>query len=131
MGIPRDKNTKLCPVAALKFWLEKAKIDSGPVFRPINRHGKIEEWPLSARSVNTILKDLAKRAGLDEADVLRISGHSLRAGHITTAYEKKIPEHAIQRQSRHQDVKTLRRYNRVAGRFTQTSAPGLLDEVTS
>lgn len=37
LGIPRAGNTDLCPVQAIKEWLHYADIDSGPVFRRINR----------------------------------------------------------------------------------------------
>ena len=63
---------------ALFEWLDAAEIGGGPIFRKIDRWGKV--WPraLGANEVSNILKRLAERAGLEDAE--RVSGHSLRVG---------------------------------------------------
>lgn len=62
--------------------MEQAGIAEGPLFRSINRHGKVQAKRLSGTDVARIVKKLAKRAGLDAA---KYAGHSLRAGHATSA----------------------------------------------
>ena len=61
----------------LRRWLKAAKIDDGPVFRPVNKAGVVGDTPLQGGEVSRILKRLAARAGLDPAT---ISGHSARVG---------------------------------------------------
>ena len=41
VGIPFGSNPKTCPVRAYRRWLEVSGITTGPVFRPIDRHGRI------------------------------------------------------------------------------------------
>ena len=63
--------------AQLRRWLKAAKIDDGPVFRPVNKAGVVGDTALQGGEVSRILKRLAARAGLDPAT---ISGHSARVG---------------------------------------------------
>ena len=39
-GIPCGENPETCAVEALRGWLKEAGIETGPVFRAVNRHGK-------------------------------------------------------------------------------------------
>ena len=41
IAIPRGASDETCPVTALKAWLELAEITAGPLFRKVNRGGKI------------------------------------------------------------------------------------------
>ena len=51
-----------CPVEALNAWLAAAGIAEGPVFRPINRHGKVGSAALSGISIGQIVQ---RHAGTD------------------------------------------------------------------
>jgi len=129
VGLPRDDlNPNLCPVRAVKAWLKAADIEAGPIFFPINKRDQVELFgnPLSDRSLRKILKRLAARAGLKPDEVALTSGHSLRAGHLTTGYLNEVEERALQDQARHKDPKTTRRYFRPATVFQGNSAKGLL-----
>jgi hypothetical protein len=66
----------------VQTWLELAAISSGPLFRSISRHGQVQPGRLSPIDVARVVKKLAERAGLDAA---KYAGHSLRAGHATSA----------------------------------------------
>ena len=55
----------------------------------------------------------------------RFSGHSLRAGLATSAAMKDIPEHLIQKQTRHKSVDVLRGYIR-EGELFKRNAAGML-----
>lgn len=68
------------PAVALRKWLEISKVESGPIFRSIDRHSNISETGLSGRTVARIVQDRAKRAGLNGAI---FGGHSLRSGFLT------------------------------------------------
>ena len=63
----------------LRTWLAAARIERGPMFRSVNRHGQVGGW-LDQGSVAAIFKAMAKRARLSPADVAQISGHSTRVG---------------------------------------------------
>jgi hypothetical protein len=56
----------LKPVAAVREWLAAAGITEGPVFRPINRAGRVRgDARLTDRSVADIVKRYAALAGLE------------------------------------------------------------------
>ena len=119
VGIPYGSNPETCPVRILQAWLELAGIVSGPVFRSINRHGKIQPGRLSGIDVARVVKKLAERAGLDAA---KYAGHSLRAGHATSAAIAGASERSIMNQTGHRSVQMVRRYIRDGNLFRENSA---------
>ena len=80
VGIPYGSNPETCPVRTVQAWMEMAGVTSGPLFRSINRHGKLRGGRLSGIDVARVVKKLAVRGGLNPA---KYAGHSLRAGHAT------------------------------------------------
>nr|MDP9121224.1 integrase [Acidobacteriota bacterium] len=62
---------------ALAAWLTAAGIDSGPLFRPIDRHGRVGARALSPYSVAQVVKRRAELSGLAPAG---FGGHSLASG---------------------------------------------------
>jgi site-specific recombinase XerC len=54
--IPYGSNPETCPVRAIGDWLQSAEIDSGPLFRAINKHGHISNKALCSKSVALIIK---------------------------------------------------------------------------
>ena len=67
-------------IGHLQRWLRAHKLTAGPIFRAILPDGAIAAIPIHDHAVSSILKARAKRAGLSEATVARLSGHSLRVG---------------------------------------------------
>jgi len=110
--IPRLADAELCPVRALRAWLDAAGIASGPIFRSVNRWGKVGAR-LSAYDVARIVKRRAQAAGLDAR---MLAGHSLRAGFATTAALAGLDAVAIAEVTGHRSLNTLQRYIRAAGR---------------
>lgn len=108
-ALPYGANEATCPVRALKAWLEGAGITAGPVFRSVNRHGGVGATRLSDRAVANIIKRAAEGAGLDPA---LYSGHSLRAGFATSAARAGAEERDIARVTGHRSERVLRRYIR-------------------
>ena len=98
----------------MRAWLDAARITEGPVFRPINRGGRVVNAVLTAESVAEVIKDAAGRAGLDPT---LFGGHSLRAGFLTSAANAGASIFKMMDQSRHKSVETLRGYVRDAERF--------------
>jgi site-specific recombinase XerD len=74
-----------CPARALREWLDAAGIETGPIFRAINKGGTVATDRLTDRSVANIVKVYAGRAGFDAST---FSGHSLRSGFLTSAAAK-------------------------------------------
>jgi len=112
-------NPDTCPVRTVQEWMEQADISDGPLFRSINRHGKVQAGGLSGIDVARIVKKLAVRAGLDPA---KYAGHSLRAGHATSAAIAGASERSIMNQTGHRSVQMVRRYIREGSLFRENSA---------
>ena len=119
IGIPYGANPETCPVRVLQSWLELAGITSGPLFRSISRHGHVQGGRLSGIDVARVVKKLATRAGLDPA---KYAGHSLRAGHATSAAIAGASERSIMNQTGHRSVQMVRRYIRDGSLFRENSA---------
>ena len=108
IAIPYVK-AKHCPVRALKTWLTKSGIQNGALFRRINRYQQIMDQGLTAQSVSLIIKQRVTAAGLDAATY---SGHSLRAGLVTSAAQKGVQSWKIRQQTDHKSDQMLQRYIR-------------------
>lgn len=109
---PMLENADLCPLRAMLAWFEQGAIATGPIWRPIDRWGKIRDKRLSDHAVNEIIKRAVKRAGLNEEDY---AGHSMRRGGITQMLAADVSQFKVMDQSGHRDVNTLREYNQDAG----------------
>ncbi len=119
VGIPYGGNPETCPVRTVQSWIEQLGLDAGPLFRSLNRHGQIQPGRLSGIDVARVVKKLAKRAGLDPA---KYGGHSLRAGHATSAAIAGASERSIMNQTGHRSVQMVRRYIRDGSLFRENSA---------
>jgi integrase len=122
IGIPYGSNPETCPVRTLQAWLEQAGITSGPLFRSLNRHGQLKAGRLAGLDVARVVKKLAERARLDPA---KYAGHSLRAGHATSAAVGGASERSIMNQTGHRSVQMVRHYIRDGNLFRENSAAKL------
>jgi integrase len=113
----------VCPVNALKDWLEVSSISEGPIFRPVDRHGEICAGALSGDAVAMVVKQCAARAGLDPAIY---SGHSLRAGLATSAAAAGVQSWKIRAQTGHKSDAMLARYIRDGELFRDNAAGAIL-----
>lgn len=75
--------SRLCPVAAYEAWLGASGLAGGPVFRRIDRWGRMADDGLQASSIVPLLRSLFRDAGLAQAG--SYSSHSLRRGFATWA----------------------------------------------
>lgn len=64
-------------------WIAAAGIETGPLIRPVYASKPVRRH-MAGISISRILKRVARRAGLSEATVAEISGHSLRVGGAQT-----------------------------------------------
>ena len=121
-AIPAGRTPELCPVKAIRVWLDTAGISEGRVFRSVDRHGSVGER-LSDRAVAGVVKAYAERAGLDPAD---FSSHSLRAGFVTSAAERGKSAERIMDHTGHRSVAMVRAYTRRSDAFDDHAGDGLL-----
>ena len=122
VGIPFGHSALACPVNALTAWLAAAHIDTGPVFRPVDRGGNVGADRLANRSVALLVKHYVEAIGRDPR---AFAGHSLRAGHATAAALAGVEERDIMRQTGHRSTAMLRRYIRDGSLFRSNSAAAL------
>ena len=123
VNIAYSSNPFTCPIRALRNWIKFANIESGPVFRAVNRHGQIQPNALSDKFVVLIItrnkhtsgkvKEAQNRKTLDSTVIVPdFGGHSLRAGCVTQAYINGASEHAIMSHTGHKKSDTLKKYIR-------------------
>jgi len=96
---------------AIHAWVQRAGIVEGePLFRGVSRWGHINATRLHASNIARIVKRRCEEMGLEPECY---SGHSLRAGMITTAFERGVPEWKIRLTCRHSEKsRELAGYNR-------------------
>jgi integrase len=112
VALKAAKREVLCPVKALKLWLDAARIDEGPVFRPIEAGRYVVPARLTAGQVRRMVIKRAAAAGLKN-----VSPHSLRAGTATAALAKGEAIEKVAEFLRHKSIETTRGYNRRARTF--------------
>lgn len=122
VGIPYGGRPRTCPVRAVRDWIDMSLLAEGPLFRPINRFGKILARRLTDQSVALIVKRWALEAGFDPA---LFAGHSLRSGLATAAAKAGKSERSIMKQTGHRSVSVVRRYIRDAELFEDNAAAGI------
>ena len=121
IAVPRGR--KLRAIEALDDWICSAGLREGAIFRAIGKGGRLLPGRLTDASVALIVKKWAKRAKLDPT---LFSGHSLRAGFVTSALEGGADILKVMDVTRHREVKTLKVYDRRAKAFKDHAGEGFL-----
>jgi integrase len=122
IAIPQGAHPDTCPVRSLREWITAARMETGPLFRRILRHGKIGQGFLNKDSIGLIVKRAAERAGYDPST---LAGHSLRAGLATQAALNGATELTIMKQTGHRSLAMLRRYIRDGDLWRNNAAASL------
>jgi integrase len=115
--ISAGDHSDLCPVQWIRTWLASAGIDSGPLFRAIDRSGSITEHGLDPRRFDQIVREHAIRARERFVDTFRgghYSAHSLRSGLATAALLAGKDVREVQEHLGHKSIQTTLRYHRAA-----------------
>lgn len=97
IAIPYARGS-VCAVNALQAWLEASGINSGLIFRGVSRYGNVSECGITAQSIALVVKQRAQAVGLDSR---KYSGHSLRAGLVTSAAQMGVSSWKIRQQTGH------------------------------
>jgi len=122
IGVPYARG-RHCPVASLDDWLALAKITAGPVFHPVDRHGRIAPSRLSGEAVSLVVKERLAAIGIDPTDY---SGHSLRAGFATSAVQAGASSWKVRQMTGHASDAMLARYVRDGELFIDNAAGAML-----
>lgn len=103
VGVAYGQHPDTDPVAALDAWIAVRGSRPGTLFTGM-RGGRLSLDPISGNAVARMLKTRAAAAGLPAE---RITAHSLRAGHATTAALAGTGVERIAAQTRHRRISTL------------------------
>ena len=109
--------------ARVRAWLEESGIERGFPFQAVRRGGKLPGRPLHHSDVPRLIKTYAAAIGLDQRDV---SGHSLRAGFVTSAAAHRARLDKIMEITRHRNPATVMTYIRDADAFTDHAGSAFL-----
>ena len=102
------------PVSHLRAWLDVTDIRRGYLFQTFRRGGRPSGRPLNHSEVPRLVKKYAARIGLDPTNY---SGHSLRAGFVTSAAAHRARLDKIMEVTRHRNPSTVLQYIRDADAF--------------
>ena len=121
IAVPEGRRIR--PIARVRAWLEESGIERGFLFRAVHRGGKLTGRPLHHSDVPRLVKTYAAAIGLDPRDV---SGHSLRAGFMTSAAAHRARLDKIMEITRHRNPATVMTYIRDADAFTDHAGSAFL-----
>lgn len=138
VALPFGQRAALCPVAASQAWCAAlaaalaVSLDqlSGPLFRPVTRHGRIgTQRPtagagngparLSAAAVRLVVRRRCEQAGLDPD---AYAAHSLRSGFATQASANGATERDVMRHGRWRSITLIRSDVHHGNLFTDNAA---------
>jgi integrase len=104
VGVAAGIHPATDPIRALRAWFDLRPAGPGPLFTRVPATRPITHDGIGPRTVSDLVRNRATVAGLG---ALGVSGHSLRAGHATTAAANGAPIDRIAAQTRHRDLTTL------------------------
>ena len=111
-GIPYFKNTKYCPVLAVKEWISSSD----------NLDDEKRLFPYSDKTVALIVKKYLALIGQDSK---QYSGHSLRSGFATSTAAAGADERSIMAMTGHKSTEMVRRYIKEANLFKNNALNNL------
>ena len=122
VAIPRGAHVTTCPVTALRQWIEAASIESGALFREVDRHGKVGELGIHRDSVGA-----SSSEPWSGQDSIQRDSRGIRCGRDS---QRRPPRNGasafdIMRQTGHRSITTVSRYVRDAQIFRDAPASKL------
>ena len=97
------------PIKRLERWLKASKIKKGVLFQTMRRNNSVVGSRMHPSDIPRIIKHYGQLIGLDPNE---ISGHSLRAGFVTSAVIHNARIDKIMEITRHKSVATVMKYIR-------------------
>jgi len=111
------------PIEHLDRWLKSSKIKDGYIFQTLVRGGHASGKPLDYGDIARIVKRYAQRIGLDPSE---FSGHSLRAGFVTSAAANHARIDKIMEITRHKSADMVMKYIRDEDSFVDHAGASFL-----
>lgn len=111
------------PILHVERWLRESGISEGFVFQTLLRGGVASGRPLDPGDVARIVKRYARKIGLDPREY---SGHSLRAGFVTSAAVHHARIDKIMEVTRHRNPETVMKYIRDEESFVDHAGASFL-----
>lgn len=116
------ENSDTCPVRAWLAWKEAAALESGPAFLPIDQWGNLGTRRMAPNAVRLAITRAAAHAGVD----VKLTGHSMRAGFITTGAKAGKRPDLLRKQSGHaKNSPVFEEYIRKGARWEETAGKGI------
>lgn len=100
--------SQMCPVSALSHWKALAGLESGPLYRGIDRWGHLSNTAMAANSLVPLLRALLDAAGVPASE--EFSSHSLRRGFASWARDSGWDLKELMNYVGWRDVKSAMRY---------------------
>lgn len=111
------------PIDHLDCWLKRSKIKDGYIFQTLLRGGRASGRALDSGDIARIVKRYAKSIGLDPSEY---SGHSLRAGFVTSAAAHHARIDKIMEITRHKSADMVMKYIRDEESFVDHAGSSFL-----
>lgn len=124
LSVTAEEDSPLCPVSALRRWLDVRGDDDGPLFWRTGwrKHGG---RPIGDKQVARVVLNAVKGAELNpETKQMDFSAHSLRAGFITEAVRAGQHDRQVMERSRHKTHEVFLRYVRIVQTVGSNAATG-------
>jgi integrase len=121
IDVSKARDPRLCPVSAVQALMKERGEKTGPLF--VSEGSRQPDKRIGTEAVADLVKRVTKAAGLDWRE---FSGHSLRAGFVTSAARAGKGLHEIQKKTRHKSLTTLGIYIRGEGDFENDVGKDLL-----
>jgi integrase len=116
-----------CILSRLIAYYRACRIESGPLFRRVDRWGRIGDQGLAPHSVTYLLRKGLARLGVPDPD--SYSSHSYRHGVVKTAVLKGLSNAEIMQITLHRSVRGLAPYIAETDPWRNAPTFSLLDEV--
>ena len=123
VALPYGSDPQTCPVRAMQAWLERRRLSTGPVFRAIDRFGRV-----SAQAVHAGFGRLpgeARRRGVPDSKPASMPDTVCARDLATQAAMNGASELAIMKQTGHRSLATVRKYIREGTLFRDNAAAKL------
>lgn len=111
------------PLVHLDSWLKASGISKGFVFQTLRRDGIASGCPLDPGDIARVVKRHARKIGLDPR---KYSGHSLRAGFVTSAAVHHARIDKIMEITRHRNAEMVLKYIRDEESFVDHAGASFL-----
>jgi integrase len=124
--VPKQ-DSEICPVRALRTWLDMSKVKSGALFRAVYgpKANLVREGHLDGEIIAEMLQERVRKLGLNPNEY---GGHSMRTGLATAAARAGVSVDRLMRTTGHRSIQVALGYIREAEEFLGVASGGLLEQ---